>query len=119
MKIKSGATRTTILIGRFAIKWCIHCGGQKGWLEKLFIGCLSNLQENKFFKVQLDGDIQFCPVKFCCPGGFFLIMPRCNPISEWKWAEIKKLKFLDLVEMKIDSFGELPDGKIVIVDYGS
>jgi hypothetical protein len=57
------------------------------------------------------------------PGGWLLVMPRCEPISqELTDAEFEKFAHHDdrwiPVENKADSFGIL-DGRLVAIDYGS
>jgi len=118
IQTRYGTTRTTILIGRFAIK--IPATVQ--W--NLFLkGLLGNLQEAKFSKV----DHRLCPVIFAMPLGFLNVMPRCEMLSRDVFFALDYEAFTsesngifclsDMVEKKLDSFGML-NGKIVAVDYG-
>ncbi len=81
-------------------------------------------------------DDRMCPVLFSVPGGFMVVMARCNSLSEDQFAlmdidyfwqqDFNKIGdhivyFGDCkvpVEHKIDSFG-VYKGNIVAIDYGS
>jgi hypothetical protein len=120
--IRYGTTRTVFLIGRLAIKI-------PSFVEwRLFLhGLLANLQERTFSRA---GWPQLCPVRWCCPGGWFLVMSRAEPLTrqefdaldyaEWiKGGEsLERGDWVLPVENKLDSFGWL-DGKLVAVDYGT
>lgn len=115
ISIKRGCTRTVFLVGR----WAIKIPTNNSW--KLFLtGFLCNMQEAMYGKSTMAG---FCPVKFCFPGGWFLVMYRTRPLSNKEWEEFDYEKFIYRgnycipVEDKRSSFGVL-DGEIVAIDYG-
>ena len=115
IQIKRGCTRTVFLVGLWAIK--IPTGNS--W--KLFLhGLLCNMQEAMFGKSGMDG---FCPVRFCFPGGWFIVMNRTKPLTYEEWREFNYEKFIYResycipVENKRNSFGVL-NGEIVAIDYG-
>jgi len=114
--IKRGATRTVILIGKYAIK----TPSIFAW--RLFLlGLLANMQEAIFSKT---GWPELCPVLFSFPGGFLVVMRRARPISRTHYESISyeqlvaKDHYRVPAENKPDSWGVL-DGRIVAVDYGS
>lgn len=118
-----GVTRTVILTKRYAIKLpCLVYG----WKFFLY-GFLANMQERAW----AGSDERLCPIRYADPLGFFVVMPRCEPLTDTEfirevaedWPRIiddetdqhfvRELP----VEMKTCSFGRLY-GKIVAVDYG-
>jgi len=107
-----------ILLSRWAIKFPTV----QSWT--LFLrGLLANMQERDFYKWETPIKHLVCPVLFCAPGGFFLLMPRCAPLNrDLTDDEIRPFYCGDgfevPVEDKSSSFGIL-DGRIVAVDYGS
>ena len=120
-----GATRMVILIGRWAIK---IPNILRGW-KFLLYGFLANMQEREW-----DGfDNRLCPIRYTAPGGAFLIMVRCRPVTleefdqhiDGKWTRMRDRETgrpvpysWELpVELKPSSFGWLGD-RIVAVDYG-
>jgi len=127
--INLGVTRHVLLIGDYAVKIPRL---NYGW--RLFLlGLLANMQETHFGNMD---DKRVCPVIFGMFGGWFIIMPRCAPITD---SEFKELVDLDYfwnqefdhsefeaipgvhkvpVEYKADSFAWYK-GQIVAVDYGS
>lgn len=91
-----------------------------GW-QRFLNGVLANIQEGYMSTI---GDDRLCPVLFKSWGGFFLIMPRCDSLSEQEYLAIDPKKSMkDLpVEDKPCSYGWLNVNgtkKIVAVDYGS
>lgn len=115
MTRKYGTHRTVYLIGSWAIKRPVFVE----W--RLFLyGLLANMQETNFSRT---GWPELCPVIFGCPGGFFLIMRRAEPLPNatfWMldYEAFRQQKdYVVPVENKYDSFG-LYDGRIVAVDYG-
>lgn len=115
MQFKQGATRYVFLIRQYAIK-IPRCSAWKLFLH----GLLANMQECLFAKA---GWQELCPVLWSLPGGFLLVMPRCEPIT----APLTKDEYLALVEHpdytvpaehKQDSFG-IYQGRLVAIDYGS
>lgn len=113
MKILHGTTRITFLIGRWAIKVPMYTI----W-KHFLIGLLGNMQERDFCKMDPE---RMMPVKFCCPGGFFLIMPRADPLPREVFFNLDYDEYVKAcipVENKLDSFG-MYQGRIVAIDYGS
>lgn len=134
MKIKNGCTRKVFLIGKYAIKIPQI---QYGWT--LFLkGLLGNMQEVAFSKIK---DPRMAPIFFYVKGGFLVVMPRCEPLSEKQFDNIHIEKFWEQkhkivdgntiyygdckipVEHKISSFGWYRTDKntvrLVAIDYGS
>lgn len=120
-----GVTRTVILTRRWAIKLpCLVYG----WKFFLY-GFLANMQEADWAGF----DERLCPVSFAGRGGWLIVMPRCEPLTDDEYCnEVPEdwPRMLDEetqmplpysadlpVEMKSCSFGRL-NGKIVAVDYG-
>lgn len=137
MQIKEGITRTVLVFGTKVIKFPTLNYGWKYFLQ----GLLANIQErdlwksiNKYSELP-DAHLLLCPVSFCFPGGWFLIMPKADIErherevftlgAETKCAEVWKKTFyqkwfdanLDGDE-KPDNFGYYQD-RLVKVDYGS
>jgi len=89
-----------------------------GWAQGLR-GLLANMQEVEFSSL----NNKACPVLFHIFGGWLLVMPRCEPLSDNDWNMIKSTCVGDWLPIPVeyrkrDSFGIL-DGRIVAVDYGS
>lgn len=119
---RQGATRTVILTRRHALKiagaWTYT---HRCWWRHLLHGLLANMQERAFSKT---GWPELCPVVFCMPGGWFLIMRRARIMTAEEFEQFDHEAFCARsdytvpAERKADSFGYL-DGRIVAVDYGS
>ena len=92
------------------------------------------MQEVMFSKMK---DDRLCPIKFYIPGGWLIVMPRCNIIIDEDFQNLdvnlfwpndkedyhpdntcEENEFNAPVENKQDSFGYY-NGKIVAIDYGS
>lgn len=131
MKTKNGCTRKVFLIGNYAIKIPQINYGWRPFLN----GLLANMQEVSFSKVK---DKRICPVLFSFKGGWLIIMPRCEYLTNFQfellniktfWGKETKASngyYGDCeipVEHKIDSFGwykwNKVNNKIVAIDYGS
>jgi len=125
IELKGGCTRHVLLVGRYAIKIPRL---NYGW--QLFLkGMLGNIQEVLFSSMN---DKRMCPVLFSLPGGFLLVMPRCEAVSvdrfeilditvfnsEYDYDAQKFIRCKVPVERKPDSFG-IYQNRIVAVDYGS
>lgn len=111
MRWKRGTTREVILVGR----WAVKVPSTRSW--RLFLtGLLCNMRERAFSRM---GEPRLCPVRYSCPGGWWVVMPRCEPITDAE-CDLASMAYADLpfVEKKACSFGRLPDGRIVAVDYG-
>ena len=117
-----GSTRIVVLTRR----WAIKLPRPTEW--RLFLhGLLANMQERQWSSLH---DPRLCPVKWSLPGGWLVVMPRAEPISDDAWAvmnpeawcgerEEDEMPYCIPVEAKRDSFGRLPNGRIVAVDYGT
>ena len=107
MKLVKGVTRYVILTK----KWAIKFPSFYNW--PLFLtGLLANMQERDWSGF----NDRLCPVKFCCWGGWFLVMPRCEPVAE---EEIDYAAFAGLPsDLKPCNFGKY-QGRVVMLDYGS
>jgi hypothetical protein len=119
--VKSGATRTVILIGNWAIKLPFTFSNNlpyRGFWYRFLHGLLSNMQEKEFSHVKYL--IPLLPINFYIWGGFMNIMKRGIPITNKEFEHIQTLSHLlpPIVEMKQDSFVKV-DGVIYVCDYGS
>ncbi len=116
MKVANGCTRKVFLIGKYAIKI-----PQISYQWRHFLlGLLANMQEKHFSDMK---DDRMCPVLFAAWGGWILIMPRCEELSNCQYHSINISEFWEgqfkvPVEQKQSSFG-IYKGKIVAIDYGS
>lgn len=120
MRIERGATRIVILTRRWAIKLPTPV---YGWRNFLY-GLLANMQERMFART---GWPELCPVLFSLPGGWIVVMPRCEPYppagewtdppEQWWRGFTEREDYVVPVEHKADSLGYL-NGRIVAVDYG-
>lgn len=113
--LKTGCTRFVLLIGSKAIKIPRF---DYGWAQSLR-GLLANMQEVEFSPI----DPRACPITFHIPGGWLLVMKRCEPISDEQWQTINNScpgvwMPIPVERRKRDSFGVL-NGQVVAVDYGS
>lgn len=122
--IRTGATRTVILVGKYALKlpFTFHTNTKwRGFWYRLLNGLLANIQEREFCEVKYE-PIPFAPVLFFISGGFLVVMPRGTPISDEEWENVKNVIEENLlppvVEGKRDSFAKI-SGRIYAVDYGS
>ena len=115
MQFKQGASRYVFLIGSYAIK-IPRCSAWNLFLH----GLLANMQEQTFWQARW---VQLCPVLFRVPGGFLIVMPRCEPITvplsrDEYLAFVEQADYTVPVEHKQDSFG-IYQGRLVAIDYGS
>ena len=106
-----GHNRWVILTRRFA--WKIP--SLRSWRDFLF-GLLNNM--NEAAESKMTGR---CPIVWSAPGGFLVIMPRLQLMTEEEFWEFDSGAFALAhslnAEHKADSFGYL-NGEIVAVDYG-
>lgn len=131
LEIMTGATRTVVLFGSWAIKfaWVRDPHHFLPVRERTHTGVCANDNESRWSKVEFEqmnrAGIGFCPVKFRCPGSWFIIMPRCRYLTHEEWYRVRLLwqhhclGELDMVELKYSSFGVLPNGRVVVIDYGN
>lgn len=110
---RCGANRTVILTRR----WAIKVPTLRRWRDFLF-GLLNNMNEAE---AGTRGYVGLCPVRFACPGGLFIVMPRVRTLTAEEFAKFDYSDFCTRhacpAEPKHDSFGWLGD-KVVCVDYG-
>jgi hypothetical protein len=108
MQIVWGVTRMVILTKSLAIK----LPSPISWRQFL-MGLLANMHEVLWYSTK---HRLLCPIKFSLPGGWLLVMPRCQSVSE---AEINYEDFKGLpVDHKPENFGKY-SGRVVLVDYGN
>ena len=106
--INTGATRTVLLVGRWAVKIPkIHIGGW-GLIHNFLTGICANIREAQLSKVYGEG---YCPVLFA--GFGMVVMPRCAPLNDQEWAQTVPMHG---VEHKRENYGKLRDC-IVATDY--
>ncbi len=121
-----GISRTVFLCGKYAIKVPSARSGWVGFLK----GLMANMQERRL-SLMLRQFPQYCPVRWADPWGFVVIMPRVT-ILDGDGPAMDGLAYHDFfrdtfevmgnwipTENKADSFGHLPDGRLVAVDYGN
>ena len=122
IEVLNGATRTVVLVGRYAYKLPSLRYGWRAFLR----GLLANMQEREWSAAGYDG---LCPVTFSIPGGFLVVMPRTDVVTnltDEAYAEFmsRAVDCVLPVENKEDSFGWLNDssgdtqGRLVAIDYG-
>jgi hypothetical protein len=114
--IKTGITRTVILIGDYAIKIPNSRHDHKHFLS----GCLANWTERQFSKnnsLSSEWGKKILPVYFCSWFGLFSIHPRIQ-IRTKPLSEKQKKYFSDVTtDIKPDNFGYYK-GALVCVDFG-
>lgn len=114
---RRGATRVVIVMRHIVIK----IPAITSW--KLFLlGLLANMQEREFSAI---GDPNLCPVITSSRFGFFIIMPRCQPIKHMGLyaTELHRIRGrlpqdFYLSDAKPENFGYIR-GRLVKLDYGS
>lgn len=110
---KRGITREVVLIGKYALKF----PSIRSWW--LF---LEGLQCNMNEVSRETCSDKFCPISMSIPGGFLVVMKRCDPYTEWTYEGMQQFYSSNechaFVENKQCSFGYLGD-RLVAVDYGS
>lgn len=115
--MKLGQSRTVFLTRSYAIK----LPRTASWRSFLW-GLLSNLQEADLGR---RGWPELCPVLFAAPGGILVVMPRaeiCTDVTAPSEDDYRRMtthpERCVPAEWKADSWGRLPDGRLVAVDYG-
>lgn len=109
MKIKSGTTRIVLVCKKKVIKIPNFTNGWK----YILTGLVANLNENFWSKFNLSN---LAKVKFCFPGGFFLIMEKAEQVGEIS-VDFSQFQQIPL-DKNPNNFG-LIKNKIVCIDYGS
>lgn len=119
MKVKKGACRAVLLTAKYAFKFPRF----NSWQGFLW-GLLSNRQEAVFSKTK---DPRLCPVLFCLPLGFLVVMPRLlemtqeefNILGEEKLeAFINQDEMIVPAELKASSFGWMDGDQLMAMYYG-
>jgi hypothetical protein len=123
VKFRSGCTRDVLLIGGWAIK--VPNITLRSW--RLFlIGLLCNINEVAWSRAESErmrgghpSSVPcLAPVLFALPGGFLLVMKRCDPVDPAKFYDQDRARFKGIpCEDKPCSFGLL-GGNMVVLDYG-
>ena len=112
--VRSGCTRLVLLVGPWAVKLPHFL---RGWRDGLY-GLCGNMNE-----AERSGAPAACPVLWRIPGGFLLVMRRADALADEEFACLDAPSLCDpqltSTERTRDSFGRLPDGRVVVVDYGS
>ena len=107
--IDDGITRFVLVFDRHVIKmprfWW-------GWFWTL-TGLLANINEAKGWK--MTEDERLCPVLWADPLGFFLVMPRCEPVKTEDLPSLDSLSGLPS-DYKTENFGRYK-GRVVLFDY--
>lgn len=115
-----GVTRFVFLTRRYAFKvprfWWY---GRFRW-DTFLHGLLGNMQERAFAKA---GWPELCPILWSLPGGWLVVMPRCEPLADDLTVEqyeafVEHDDYRVPAENKADSFGYY-QGRLVAIDYGS
>lgn len=111
--VTTGRNRLVVLIGPYTLKLpSLRCR------RDLLFGLLNNLDEAAYFRDKAVPAA--CPVLWCAPGGWLLVMPRARPLTVSEFAKIDHLALAGDrvgVEHKVDSYGHLR-GSVVVLDYG-
>ena len=115
MNTVDGPLRRVFLLGPLAVK-VPRLSPWPSFLE----GLSKNLREVAF---RDDPDCpcrsSLCPVVFSAPLGLAVVMARVRPLTDGEWRAARAPTFLRIMTGgRRDSFGRLPDGRTVAVDYG-
>ncbi len=119
VSILNGATRTVVLVGRYAFKLPSLRYGWRPFLR----GLIANGIERDWWRSETNEGL--CPILFALPLGFLVVMPRCEPVTNLTddlYQEfVNRDGYVLPVENKEDSFGWLggDGGRLVAVDYGN
>lgn len=103
--LRWGRNRWVLLVGAWAVK-APRCRR---------FGRLNNANEAAWWRESA----ALCPVLWASPGAWLIVMPRAEPIGDAEFAGLEPmLPALPGVERKASSWGRLPCGRVVAVDYG-
>lgn len=121
--ITTGVTRIVLLTNRYAIKfpkpfkWRHFLEGFLANMNEKLLWQIAQIPDTKQFKVKE----YFCPILWCSWGGWILIMPRLEKLSnsdQLQFEEIsEKLKEI-CGDHKMQNYGKLGT-KIMILDYAN
>ena len=110
--VTAGRNRLVVL----AWRWAFKLPSPRSWRDFAF-GMLNNMNERDRCR---DGSLpDACPVLWCSPGGFVLVMPRARMLTP---AEFLSVDYPTVsngcsVEHKPDSYGVV-GRRLVVLDYG-
>jgi hypothetical protein len=117
MERADGASRTVLCTRTRAFK----VPSLRGWKPFLW-GLLANLQEREFGRA---GWPELCPVLWSLPLGLLVVMPRARVCTDADGLTDDDYRRLTHhtdrcvpAEWKPSSWGYLPDGRLVAIDYG-
>jgi hypothetical protein len=122
--IRTGISRTVVLVGRWAVKIPTGRGvglkprSFRGRLEGVCRGLLANLSEHEWHTYEpWAGGV--APVLHSWVGGLVQVYPRCEPLDvvddDAGRATLPRLD-PDPGDVKVDNYGRL-NGRVVRVDY--
>jgi hypothetical protein len=104
IRVSRGASRTVLLVGRWAVKAPRLRAGWRAFL----CGLLSNMSERDRWRLgSRDG---LCPVLWSLPGGICLVMPRVRITGEVPERNVAGF------DHKASSYG-YHRGELVAIDY--
>lgn len=104
-----GRNRFVVLVG----PWAIKVPSLRCWRDFLF-GLLNNLNEAAWHR---EPKMAHCPVIWCAPGGFILVMPRARILTDAEFELVRRRLPPARAELKADSWGYV--GRMLLaVDYG-
>jgi hypothetical protein len=118
--LRTGSTRWVFLVGPYAIKI-----PRLDYYRNFLLGILANQQEAQWARLPFARK-KLCPVLFRSWLYLVIVMPRARTLKEGELSRTDLELFCTVdedwtlpAELKADSFGYLPDGRLVAVDYGS
>jgi hypothetical protein len=116
--VRTGVTRTVLLVGRYAVKVPtlrgVHPGGFRGRLAGVARGLLANLSEHTWSRYgPWAGKV--APVLWSGLGGFVQVYPRCEPLAGGDRGPLPQLDPCP-GDVKPDNFGWL-GRRVVRLDY--
>lgn len=116
--VRTGITRTVILVGRYAVKVPSLRGGSSGdRLASFCDGILANKAERTWHDYE-PWRGRVAPVLRSWAGGIIQVYPRCDPLPAGRWEEASDVPWLDPDpgDHKAENLGLL-NGRVVFVDY--
>ena len=115
MEIHKGVTRIVFIFENIVIKIPNFTHSWYHFIK----GLLCNMNEHKTWTSHSRKDL-LCPVRWIFPGGWLIIMVKCDPVS---CEDYHNMDFSDFIyaelheDMTPYNFGKL-NGNIVKIDYG-
>jgi hypothetical protein len=108
ISVSRGASRTVLLVGRWAVKVPRLRAGYKAFL----CGMLSNMAERDRWRVARQPGL--CPVLWSLPFGLCVVMPRVRLVD--RTTDTTELAGLTGYDHKASSYG-YHRGELVAIDY--